>query len=214
MPATSGVFQGGGVISPPGRGGGGGGGSPDSSGGHGSERRASFTGLWVGLAAIVMFFAAFTSIFIVLRTSREWVHTPLPAMIWVNTAMLVISSGALEMARRGLRSGHRTAFNVYWTAGTVLGVGFLVGQYVAWQQLMSAGLHVSSNPSSAFFYVLTATHAAHILAGVLALIYVNVQALRLRLGPGKRTVADLSAVYWHFVDGIWLYLLVLLAVWG
>jgi cytochrome c oxidase subunit 3 len=168
----------------------------------------------VGLAAIVMFFAAFTSIFIVLRASREWVHTPMPVIIWVNTGMLVLSSAALEIARRGLRHGHRTAFNVLWTAGTALGVAFLAGQYVAWRQLMDTGLHVNSNPSSAFFYIFTATHAAHILGGVLALIYVNVQALRLRLGPGKRTIADLSTVYWHFVDGIWIYLLVLLAVWG
>ena len=214
MPATSGVYQGGGVISPPGMGGGGSGGSGEGAGGHGSQRRASFTGLWVGLAAVVMFFAAFTSIFIVLRASRVWVHTELPDIIWWNTAMLLASSAALEFARRGLRQGRRTAFNVLWTSGTVLGIGFLVGQYIAWQQMMGSGLHVSSNPSTAFFYILTATHAAHIFGGVLALIYVNVQALRLRLGPGKRTVADLSAVYWHFVDGIWIYLLCMLAVWG
>ncbi len=73
---------------------------------------------------------------------------------------------------------------------------------------------MASNPSSSFFYLLTAAHAFHLLGGITALVYVNVQALSLRLGPGKRTAVDVSALFWHFLDGLWVYLLVLLFVWG
>ena len=80
--------------------------------------------------------------------------------------------------------------------------------------MKDAGIYVASNPSSSFFYVLTATHAVHLLGGVSALLYVAAQAWRLRLGPAKRTVIDVSAVFWHFLDGIWVYLMVLFYVWG
>ncbi|MGA2131058.1 MAG: cytochrome c oxidase subunit 3 [Bryobacteraceae bacterium] len=196
---------------PPQTGGFGGGGSD----GRGASRRASMTGLMVLLAATTMAFAAFTSAFVVRRgMSSDWVELPLPRILWVNTAALIASSFLLEWARRALKRGRRSEFNRYWTAGTVLGGLFLLGQAFAWMQLNHAGIFVSSNPSSSFFYLLTAAHGLHILGGLTALAYVDVQALRLRLGPGKRTAVDVSAMFWHFVDGLWLYLMLLFLVWG
>ena len=84
----------------------------------------------------------------------------------------------------------------------------------AWRELSDAGIYVASNPASSFFYVLTAAHAFHLLGGVGALVYVDVQAWRLRLGPAKRTVIDVSAIFWHFLDGLWLFLMLLFYVWG
>jgi cytochrome c oxidase subunit 3 len=203
------------IIHPPAppRGGGfGGGGGPD---GMGASRRASMTGLMVLLAATTMAFAAFTSAFVVRRgISNDWVATPLPRIVWANTAVLLASSLMLELARRALKTGRRTTFNRYWTAGTLLGGFFLVGQAIAWMQLNAAGIFVATNPSSSFFYLLTAAHGLHIVGGLSALAYVDVQALRLRLGPGKRTAVDVSALFWHFVDGLWLYLMALFLVWG
>lgn len=183
--------------------------------GRGASRRASMTGLMVLLAATTMAFAAFTSAFVVRRgMSNDWVATPLPRIVWLNTAVLLASSVLLEVARRMLRSGRRTAFNGYWTAGTVLGALFLLGQAFAWRELNAAGIFVASNPSSSFFYLLTAAHGLHILGGLSALVYVDVQAVSLRLGPSKRTAVDVSTVFWHFVDGLWLYLMILFLVWG
>jgi len=190
----------------------GGGGGPD---GRGASRRASMTGLMVLLAATTMAFAAFTSAFVVRRgISNDWVALTLPPIVWANTAVLLASSLLLHLARRSLKSGRRTAFNGYWTAGTVLGALFLLGQALAWRQLNAEGIFVATNPSSSFFYLLTAAHGLHIVGGLSALVYVDVQAIRLRLGPGKRTAVDVSALFWHFVDGLWLYLMVLFFVWG
>ncbi len=190
-------------------------GGGDDSGGRGASRRASITGLLVLLAASVMLFAAFSSAFFVRRgLSNDWVNTPLPPILWINTGVLVASSVALELARSALRAGRRAAFNRYWTGATVLGALFLGGQYLAWRQLNDAGFYLATNPSSSFFFVLTCAHAVHLLGGVSALGYIDVQALLLRLGPGKRTAVDVSAYFWHFLDAIWIYLMALFFFWG
>jgi len=183
--------------------------------GRGSSRRASFTGLYVLLAASTMLFAAFTSALVVRRgLSDDWASMAKPSILWLNTAILLASSAALEIARRAIKSGARTRFNTWWTAGSALGLLFLGGQTLAWLQLKAAGVFVSTNPSSSFFYVLTVAHAFHLLGGLSALLYVDVQALRLTLGPAKRTAIDVSAIFWHFLDGLWVYLMVLCYVWG
>ncbi len=193
------------------RGWGGGGGND----GRGADRRASFTGLFVLLAASTMVFAALTSAFVVRRgLSDDWASMAKPHLLWVNTAVLLASSFVLDLSRRALKAGNRSRFNLWWTAGTVLGILFLIGQAIVWRQLKDAGVFIASNPSSSFFYVLTASHAFHLLGGVAALVYVDVQALRLRLGPAKRTAIDVTAIFWHFLDGIWVYLMVLFYVWG
>jgi cytochrome c oxidase subunit 3 len=162
-----------------------------------------------------MLFAAFSSAFFVRRgLSNDWVNTPLPRILWINTGVLVASSIALELARSALRNGRRAAFNRYWTGATILGALFLGGQYLAWQQLNGAGIYLATNPSSSFFFVLTCAHAVHLLGGIAALGYIDVQALLLRLGPGKRTAVDVSAYFWHFLDAIWIYLMALFFFWG
>jgi len=190
----SGVIQG---PPPPPEDWGGGGGNPE---GRGADRQASFIALFLLLAAT--------------GTSDDWIAMRKPPLLWVNTAVLLASSAVLDRARVALRSGRRDAFNRWWTAATALGIAFLAGQAVVWHQLANAGIFIASSPTSSFFYLLTAAHAVHVVGGVAALIYVDVQALRLRLGPAKRTMIDISAVFWHFLDGVWLYLMVLLYVWG
>jgi cytochrome c oxidase subunit 3 len=182
---------------------------------RGSDRRASFTGLFVLLAATTMVFAAFLTAFVMRRgLSGDWSAVPKPPILFFNTAILLISSVILDFSRRALKAGDRTRFNLWWTVATALGILFLGGQWLAWRQLAASGIFVASTPASSFFYVLTAAHAFHVLGGVSALVYVDVQAWRLRLGPAKRTVIDVSAIFWHFLDGLWIVLMLLFYVWG
>jgi cytochrome c oxidase subunit 3 len=191
------------------------GGGGDGSDGRGSSRRASFTGLFVLLAASLMVFAAFTSAFVVRRgLSDDWTSMPKPPILWANTVVLLASSIVLDFARRALKNRDRSKFNLWWSVATGLGILFLIGQAWAWRELRDAGVFIATNPASSFFYVLTASHAFHLLGGVAALVYVDVQALRLQLGPAKRTAIDVSAIFWHFLDGLWVYLMVLFYVWG
>jgi cytochrome c oxidase subunit III len=203
------------IPPPPPTDGGWGDGGGNNQDGRGAGRRASFTGLYVLLAASTMVFAALTSALVVRRgLSDDWLSMPKPTILWVNTGVLLASSIALEIARRALHSGARGKFNGWWTLGTALGMAFLCGQAVAWKQLNDSGVFIASNPANSFFYVFTFAHAFHLLGGVSALFYVDIQALRLSLGPAKRTAIDVSAIFWHFLDGLWLYLMVLFYVWG
>ena len=183
-------------------------------GGPQRNRRVYRTGIWIALAPIVMMFVAFSSASIVRRgLGNDWQPLELPAILWLNTALLVASSLALERARDCLNRGLRDGFSRWWSATTALGVAFLLGQLVAWWQLMDRGVYLASNPSSSFFYVLTAAHGLHLLGGEVALLYVAFQAARAGVGPVPRTAVDVTAVYWHFLGGLWVFIFLLLLVW-
>lgn len=189
------------------------GGGDDGSGSGGSaeiSRRAYFTGISLGLAAILMFFMALTSAYIVRKgLGGDWQSIRLPRILWLNTLVLVASSFTIERARRHQREGSGLDFQRWWAVTTLLGCLFLVGQVVAWWQLRAAGVFVASNPSSSFFYVLTAAHGAHLVGGILALLYVAARAWR-RSRITQGTAAELASVYWHFMDGLWVFLFLLL----
>jgi cytochrome c oxidase subunit 3 len=187
----------------------------DWGGEPGKQRRATITGIYVLFAAITMLFAAFTSALVVRRgLGDDWTGIPIPAILWAGTVVILLSSAALELARRALSRGNRETFMRFWTAGSVLGILFLAGQVTAWRQLRAEGLFVDTNPGSSFFYVFTVAHALHVLGGIVALLYIEFQALWLRLGPGKRTAVEVSRLYWHFLAGLWVYLILLFQLWG
>jgi cytochrome c oxidase subunit III len=171
-------------------------------------------GVWVGLAAITMSFAALTSALVVRQGSgMDWRHLSLPPILYANTLVLLASSVTLEMARRRFAGNARgnkdqIAAPMRWLEITLaLGLLFVAGQYAAWFQLKAAGLYLATNPNSSFFYVLTGVHALHVLGGLCGLVYVmsKLNHSTLRLG----TLAAASQ-YWHFMDILWLYLLCVL----
>ncbi len=167
------------------------------------------TGVWAGLAAIAMMFAAFISALLVRQGELDWVHVRLPLILYPNTLVLLVSSGTMERART--RAGDQG--RAWLTLTLALGLVFVVGQVLGWRSLAAQGLLLSSNPSSAFFYVLSAVHGLHLLGGVAALIYVRA---RLHRDPGPAATGALDAlrVYWHFLAVLWLILLLILTVRG
>jgi len=199
---------------------------PASPAGRPGERSsAASTGVWIAVATISMSFAAYTSALVVRQgASGDWLHFHLPSILYANTLLILASSATLEAARRNHRRGagdpsggvlplpgpvSRTAT---WIDVTLaLGILFLAGQLVAWRQLAGEGLFLATNPSSAFFYILTALHGLHLLGGFAGLLYVR---RRLRRGPALAAGPALGAatLYWHFMAVLWLYLLVLLVV--
>ncbi len=172
------------------------------------------TGVWVGLAAITMSFAAFTSALVVREsTGNDWHHYNLPSILYFNTLILFLSSGTFELSRRSYRNfqlaaAERTLSVRRWMHATVaLGLLFVAGQYVAWLQLKAQGVYLATNPSSSFFYVLTAAHALHVLGGLGGLLYVVGKFQRNVL---RRSSLDSAGYYWHFMDVLWVYLLAIL----
>jgi cytochrome c oxidase subunit 3 len=176
-------------------------------------------GMWVALASILMLFISLTSAYIVRQVPAlnggevDWVPLQMPPVLWLNTATLLASSVTIEVARRALKRNEYGRFNRWITATTALGVSFLAGQFMAWRQLTDQGVYVDSHPHSSFFYLLTSLHGVHLLGGVIALGFVTVAALRLRIGMRKRAAVNVTALYWHFMDGLWVYLFLLLFFW-
>lgn len=177
--------------------------------------------MWVALAAISMMFVALTSAYIVRSVSPEgvndWRPIAIPRLIWLSTALIAISSITFEVARKTLRRGLDRAY-IRWLLLTVLlGFGFLASQLLAWRQLKAQGIYLASNAHSSFFYVLTGAHGVHLLGGILALGYLLLRTWRKRserLAEVKRqATADAVAIYWHFMDGLWIYLFLLLFFW-
>jgi len=174
----------------------------------------SSTGIWVVMASIAMSFAAFTSALIVRQGSAaDWRHLTLPSILYLNTVVLLASSIALEVARREVgafmrgRTTHVTSPARWLYITLFLGLLFVAGQYIAWLQLRSQGLFLATNPTSSFFYVLTAVHALHVSGGLGGLVRV---IHKLNKSVLRKSTLDATSHYWHFMDALWVYLLVLL----
>ena len=157
--------------------------------------RANELTLLAFLAMTVMLFAAFTAAYLIRRTGTDWQHVSLPGILWLNTAVLAASSVTVELARRSAKPS-------WLAATTVLGIAFLAGQLLAWRTLAQEGIFLPTNPHSSFFYMLTAVHGMHLLGGIGALMYAT----------AYRNALGLGATYWHFVDGVWLYVFLMLSV--
>jgi cytochrome c oxidase subunit 3 len=174
-----------------------------------SSRRYA-TAIVIAIVSIVMFFMAMASAYIYLRAnSSRWVPLHLPWIIWVNTALLLLSSGAMELARRRLALADVAQFRRLWAVATTLGVLFLIGQLVAWRQFVLAGFYVSTNQASSFFYIFTGLHGLHLLGGICALLYVSFRKFE-KARVSRVVAAEVASYYWHFMDGLWVFLLALL----
>jgi cytochrome c oxidase subunit 3 len=162
------------------------------------------------VGAITILFAAFTSTFLARRGEADWRTGPLPSVLWLSTAVLLASSLAIEWARR---RGRRGQMDQVWTGLVLtagLGVAFLGTQLLAWRQLVSMGVYLTTNPHSAFFYLLTAMHGLHLAGGLAALGYAVVRTRKETSAARVLAVVNPAATYWHFLDGLWLYLFMIL----
>src|SRR5712672_2734407 len=205
----------------------GGGGKPpwgrddgDDGGNTGGDRRPEprrssakkySTAIALAMLSILMFFMVLTAAFVALRIKNlhTWSAIRLPRILWLNTAVLLASSATLELARRKLQVDRLRGFKQMWALTTILGMIFLAGQVIAWRHLAAEGVYVASRLSRSVFYVFTALHAAHLLGGICALLYVGLRNFE-AAHVSRFVAAEVTSYYWHFMDGLCLFLLALL----
>jgi len=168
-------------------------------------------GLWLFLATLSMLFIGFTSAYLVRRASGDWLPLRPPLLLWLNTAVLGASSATLELARRRLAGWDLPGTRRFLAGTGLLGAAFVAGQGLAWRELVARGFYLASNPHNSFFYVLTGIHVLHLVSGLIWFCVVYYRVHRLALTPGEDGLR-LFATYWHFLGGLWLYLLLLLFV--
>jgi cytochrome c oxidase subunit 3 len=175
-------------------------------------------GVWVAIASILMLFTALASAYIVRSaTGTDWLPIAMPKVLWLSTAAILVSSVTIEISRRSLKQQSDARYGRWLTITAGLGLLFVASQLFAWRELARQGVFVSSNPHSSFFYLFTGAHVLHVLGGLFALAYLLLRTRRKRAtveGELKRVGAvDAATIYWHFLDGLWICLFVLLFFW-
>lgn len=164
--------------------------------------------LWLGCGSITMMFAAWTSAYVVRQAAGNWLEFKLPNIFFVNTAILLLSSFTLHASFLSFKREKEGLYKGLLVLSTILGLSFIVLQYVAWGQMENIGIPMTLNPSGDFIYVFTSFHAAHVLGGIAVLFIALVHAFSLPFKPtAKRKLRfELTLTYWHFVDFLWIYL--------
>jgi cytochrome c oxidase subunit III len=213
---SKGIGAGGGFPGPNGK-------KPGGNGWHGGdESKRKFTPatyqitMWIVLAAVLMMFAALSSGYIYIMFSEEQRRpVAMPSMFFVSTGLILISSGTFHRAKRSLQQDRPRAYLRWLVATLVLGIGFLGSQLVAWRELARAGVYFAGHPRSTFFYLATALHGLHLVGGIGLLLYLVVRRLRLGWllhGEKNSTWHSVVGLYWHTMDGIWVWLFLLLLI--
>jgi len=197
--------------------------------GNGSKKRGDFRdpeaqwnryriGMWVGLASVAMMFTSLSSAYIVRSaSSNDWTALPMPRILLLSTAIILVSSATLEIARRKVKTALNGPYAKWLFITVLLGIGFVVAQVFAWRQLARQGIFLASNPHSSFFYLLTGAHAVHLLGGLLGLSFLWLRSRRQLTEPAlvakRKAATDAVSIYWHFMDALWIYLFLLLFLW-
>ncbi len=167
-------------------------------------------GLWVFLAVATSLFALFISAYLMRKTGADWTNVAAPKVLWLNTGMLILGSVAMQWTRNAAQRGQTDHVKIGLMAAGVFSFSFLAGQLLAWQQLNAAGYFLTSNPANAFFYLLTALHAVHLLGGLWVWGKTTAKIARGAKVGAIRLSVELCTVYWHYLLLVWLVLFALL----
>ena len=162
--------------------------------------------LWLFMVSIVMIFASLTSAYIVRQAEGNWELFSLPKIFYYSSGVIFLSSVAMHWALSCARKNNVPLLRIAISITTVLGMTFLIMQYLGWQELQTMGIFFDGNVSGAFLYVLTGVHAAHLVTGVIFLVIMLVAAFQYKVHSKQMLKIEMCATYWHFLDGLWIYL--------
>ena len=152
--------------------------------------------LWVAIGSIIMMFAGLTSAYIVKSNQAGWQNIEMPKIFWYSTATIVLSSFVMQ-------------YRLLIAATFALGVTFVILQWLGFRQLWNSGVQFKgSSGGGQFLYVIAGLHALHVLGGVIALMVMSVKAFLGRTKLYGSVPVEMMATYWHFVDLLWIYLLI------
>lgn len=167
--------------------------------------------LWFGIASLIMTFAGWTSAYIVSSTREDWMQDfQLPPAFWFSTAIIVLSSLTYWMAFRAVKGGQSRAGSTWLAITLVLAGLFILSQFRGFSQMIAYGYYFTgptSNITLSYVFLIAAVHIAHVVAGIISLLVVGVRQWRGKYGPGRMLGMELGITFWHFLDLLWLYLI-------
>lgn len=171
--------------------------------------------LWIAMGSMVMLFAAMTSAYLVRQAEGNWLQFDLPVAFTYSTAVLLLSSFTIYKALSFSKKGEIAKAKIFILITFVLGLTFLCLQYLGWKMLIAENIVFAgkaSNPSGSFLYVITGLHGAHLIFGLLALLYCIYITIKKSKSFNSKNVLsiELTSIFWHFLDGLWIYLFLFL----
>lgn len=196
------------------------------------NRKAKRALLWFGIISILMLFAGLTSAYMVRQGEGKWVQFDLPPLFILSTIIIVISSASMQWAVASIRKNNTKNLKTAVLITFLLGIGFVISQYLAWSDLVSQGIYFvgtikditthytyipagketvaeaanMGNVAASFLYVITGLHVAHLAGGLLALSVVLVKSMMEKYSASDYNGVVVCSIYWHFLDALWVYL--------
>ena len=164
--------------------------------------------MWLFMASVMMLFASLTSAYIVREAEGNWLYFELPALFYFTTAIIAISSVTMQWAYFEARKDRMDRVRSLVLVTSILGLAFLVGQVLAWADLVRNSIHFVGNPSGSFLYVLTGLHGLHVVSAVVFLLVVLNSAVKFRINSKNMAQMEMCATYWHFLGALWIYLFI------
>ena len=164
--------------------------------------------LWVALGSIIMMFAGLTSAYVVKRDQPGWTTFSIPKAFWYSTAVILTSSLTIQMALKAFKEREMQRYRNLLTTTAVLGILFVVLQWMGFRQIWNTGVTFKGSGGGQFLYIIAGLHAVHVLGGILALMVMFVKAFASKVRSYNSVPVELMSTYWHFVDLLWIYLLV------
>lgn len=174
-----------------------------------AQRKSAKPMLWVSLISMVMFFAGLTSAYVISMNREDWVTFDLPQAFYISTVLIVLSSTTLFLSQRFLKQDRLSPSRLLLLITLLLGLAFVWFQYIGFQELKSSGLYFTgpkSTVSTSFIIGITFMHVLHLLAGVIVLFVVIYNHFKKKYSPADMLGFELGAIFWHFVDLLWIYL--------
>ena len=174
-----------------------------------AKKKSAKPMLWVAMISMVMFFAGLTSAYVISMKRDDWVSFDLPQAFYISTALIIVSSITLLLSQRFLKQDKRQLSIILLLITFALGVAFVWQQYVGFNQLKSIGLFFTgpeSTVSTSFIIGISFMHVLHILAGIIVLLVVIYNHFKYKYKPTDILGFELGAIFWHFVDVLWIYL--------
>ncbi|MBI2269397.1 MAG: cytochrome c oxidase subunit 3 [Bacteroidetes bacterium] len=178
-----------------------------------ARRKAAKNLLWLGIVGMVMLFGGFTSAYVVRHEKGDWLDFTIPPMFFISTAIIIVSSITMNWAVTAAKDDNLKNIKSAMLLTLLLGIAFAASQYLGWKNLVEQKVYFAgreSNASGSFFYMITFMHLLHLFGGIIAVIVVNFKALAGKYSSKDYLGIQLCAIYWHFLDALWIYLFLFL----
>jgi cytochrome c oxidase subunit III len=166
--------------------------------------------LWLSMVSMVMMFAGLTSGYIVRQAEGNWFVFELPPVFYLSTVFIIASSVSLHWAFLSVKKNNFKGLRTGLIITLGLGLAFTFTQLTAWSELVNMGVFFTGNPSGSFLYVLTGMHLLHLFGGIIYLMVITTRSIQNRYNSTNMLPVELCAIYWHFLDGLWVYLFIFL----